>query len=54
MINTNYEFTELYRVYGIERADQIASITEMGKGNKKEIEQMFTVEQIFKKLFNIQ
>lgn len=35
--NTNYEFTELYRVYGIERADDIASITEMGKGNKKEI-----------------
>ena len=35
--NTSTELTELYRVYGIESAADIASITEMGKGSKHEI-----------------
>ena len=35
--NTSTELTELYRVYGIESAADIASITEMGKGSKQEI-----------------
>ena len=35
--NTSTELTELYRVYGIESAADIASITEMGQGSKQEI-----------------
>lgn len=35
--NTVVAMTELYRVYGIECAEDIASITEMGKNNDKEI-----------------
>ena len=35
--NTSVELTELYRVYGIEGAEDIASITEMGKGSREEI-----------------
>ena len=35
--NTSVELTELYRVYGIESAADIASITEMGKGSREEI-----------------
>ena len=33
--NTNCSFTELYRVYGIESADDIASITEMKWNNRQ-------------------
>ena len=35
--NTNRSLTELYRVYGIESADDITSITEMDNNNKNEI-----------------
>ena len=35
--NTNCSFTELYRVYGIESADDIASITEMKWNNEQEV-----------------
>ena len=35
--NTSCEFTELYRVYGIDSADDIASVTEMGNSNNREI-----------------
>lgn len=34
--NTNCSLTELYRVYGIESADDIASITEMDNNNENE------------------
>lgn len=35
--NTNCSLTELYRVYGIESADDIASITEMKWNNEQEV-----------------
>ena len=35
--NTSVEFTELYRVYGIDSAADIASITEMSNSNNREI-----------------
>ena len=35
--NTNTELTELYRVYGIESADDIVSLTEMSSSNQEEI-----------------
>jgi len=35
--NTNTELTELYRVYGIESADDIVSLTEMSWSNQEEI-----------------
>lgn len=35
--NTNCSLTELYRVYGIESADDIKSITEMDNNNENEI-----------------
>jgi len=35
--NANCEITELYRIYGIESAEDIASITEMDWNNRKEI-----------------
>lgn len=43
--NTNYEFAELYRVYGIDNADDIASITEMGSSNNGEIGRPVTDRQ---------
>lgn len=35
--NTSVELTELYRVYGINSASDIASITEMNNSNKREV-----------------
>src|SRR5699024_5486426 len=43
--NTSVELTELYRVYGIESADDIASITEMGDSNWREIGKSVTDRQ---------
>ena len=43
--NTSLELTELYRVYGIESADDIASITEMGDSNWREIGKSVTDRQ---------
>jgi len=43
--NTSVELTELYKVYGIESADEIASITEMGDSNWREIGKSVTERQ---------
>ena len=43
--NTSVELTELYRVYSIESADDIASITEMGDSNWREIGKSVTDRQ---------
>lgn len=44
-INTSVELTELYRVYGIDSADDIQSITEMGNSNNREIGKPVTDRQ---------
>ena len=43
--NTSVELTELYRVYGINSADDIASITEMDNSNNREIGKPVTDRQ---------
>ena len=43
--NTSVELTELYRVYGIDSADDIQSITEMGNSNNREIGKPVTDRQ---------
>jgi len=43
--NTSVELTELDKVYGIESADEIASITEMGDSNWREIGKSVTERQ---------
>lgn len=51
--NTSVELTELYRVYGIESADDIASITEMGDSNWREIGKSVTDRQEISEFYDM-
>ena len=51
--NTSVELTELYRVYGIESADDIASISETSNSNSKEIGKPVTDRQEITEFYDI-
>jgi len=51
--NTSVELTELYKVYGIESADEIASITEMGDSNWREIGKSVTERQEISEFYDM-
>ncbi len=51
--NTSVELTELYRVYGIESADHIASITEMGDSNWRESGKSVTDRQEISEFYDM-
>ena len=51
--NTSVELTELYRVYGIESANDIASITEMSDSNWREIGKPVTDRQEISEFYDM-
>jgi len=51
--DTHCEFTELYRVYGIESADDIASITEVDWNNDKVVGNQITDREEISNFYNI-
>lgn len=51
--NTSVELTELYRVYGIDSAADIASITEMGDSNYREIGKPVTDPQEIEEFYEM-
>lgn len=51
--NTSVELTELYRVYGIDSAADIASITEMGDSNYREIGKSVTDPQEIEEFYEM-
>ena len=51
--NTSCEFTELYRVYDINRAEDIATITEMGDSNNRAIGKPVTDRAEIKEFYDM-
>lgn len=51
--NTHQEFSELYRVYGVEQASDLASVTEMDWRNEKTLDQPVTDRQALNLFYDL-